>query len=519
MSYSYATSCSVPAQESWADVSVKEGSEQASPLILPATPRHRASSSHVGVGGDTDDSREPGSLGGEEADEGSAKEFRVLKVSAFRLEPDALPKSELTGLYFNRHRPCWSVDYYSRQRKRKTIDFFVPDVKHSTLALVLKCASACRLVLPRRFEDVPSWIPEPDESTGGLPYRAGAAFVNSAVLKWVLLNRLRGDALHSSSEPKRLHPRAYREAQSPVHGGGSGYPSGAEEFLYLPERLVSSDQQKQPHLLQQPPPIYGYSGPQQSPPSSFYYDGGSPAPSTHLQIDGREGMLPQGPCQEASLAGTRSPGLPMVKPEYPNQADSDGKKEVPFKGLAEVSPQASPATGASPASFKESLPVNGNRCPALIGSVYRGKRPLERGHKEVRCIRRPAVLPIPVPRLDERLLTASEKLEPSGGSGDLLWAGRVGRDPFVTLPFQSAHGSCFTPGDVSCWGHPSDVLRAWYGAAEGDGDDYSGLDAALLECSSPNAGGALLPFRVTAEDMAAAAELASRPYTPTDLSG
>ncbi|XP_026190675.1 uncharacterized protein LOC113146711, partial [Cyclospora cayetanensis] len=61
------------------------------------------------------------------------EEFRVLKNAAFRVEPETLPKSELTGLYFNRHRPCWSVDYYSRQRKRKTIDFFVP-VRECTTA-------------------------------------------------------------------------------------------------------------------------------------------------------------------------------------------------------------------------------------------------------------------------------------------------------------------------------------------------------------------------------------------------
>ncbi|KAL8454416.1 hypothetical protein Emag_001443 [Eimeria magna] len=491
------------------------------------------------------------------------EEFRVLKGSAFRLEPDALPKSELTGLYFNKHRPCWSVDYYSRQRKRKTIDFFVPDVKHATLALVLKCASACRLVLPRRFEDVPSWIPEPDESTGGLPYRAGAGFVDSAVLKWVLLNRPRGDVPYSSSESKRLHPRAHRdvrgkggsvvfdsprkpglsiplavspsltcdscseskvgtspplvtpEAQSPVHGGGSGYPSGAEEFLYLPERLVSTDQ-KQPQFLQQSPPIYGYSGPQQYSPSPCYYEDGSPAPSTHLQIDGREGGPSQGPSQESSLARPPSQELPMVKSDHSNTAGGDCKKEAFSKGSAGDIPQASPATGASPASFKEGLPVNGNRCSALTDSSHRGKRPLERGQKEVRCIRRPAVLPIPVPRLDERLLTASGKLEPLGGFNDLLWAGGVGIDPFAS---QSAYHSCFTPGDVSCWGQPIDVLRAWYRAAEGDGDECSGLDTALPECPSSAGGGASLPFRVTPEDMAAAAELASRPYTPTDLSG
>ncbi|KAL8449335.1 hypothetical protein Emed_003216 [Eimeria media] len=648
MSYSYATRCSVPAQELWADGSGKEGAEQQQPssLFLPPTSRHQTSNARVEIAtGDADESREPGSFGGEEADEGSTtrywgsaeeseanaselpaflqpealaelgisysmlfptlephsypikaslifissllpstllhraevhlwsrrmltpEEFRVLKGSAFRLEPDALPKSELTGLYFNKHRPCWSVDYYSRQRKRKTIDFFVPDVKHSTLALVLKCASACRLVLPRRFEDVPSWIPEPDESTGGLPYRAGAAFVDSAVLKWVLLNRPRGDAPYSSSESKRLNPRGNRdvrgkggslafdsprkpglsiplavspsltcdscseskvgtspplvtpEAQSPVHGGGSGYPSGAEEFLYLPERLVSSDQQKQPQLLQQSPPIYQYSGPQQYSPSPGYYDEGSPAPSNHLQIDGREGMPSQGPSPGSSLVGPPSQELPMVKSDHSISADSDWKKEASSKGLAGDSPQASPAAGAPPALFNEGLPANGNRYPALTDSVHRGKRPLERGQKEGRCIRKPAVLPIPVPRLDERLLTASGKLEPSGGASDLLWAGGVGIDPFTTLPRQPAYHSCFTPNDVSGWGQPIDVLRAWYRAAEGDGDEFSGFDTALPECPSLAGGGASLPFRVTPEDMAAAAELASRPYTPTDLSG
>ncbi|CDJ41017.1 hypothetical protein, conserved [Eimeria tenella] len=54
------------------------------------------------------------------------EEFRSLKAAAFRVDFESLPKSELTGLYFNRHRPCWSADYYTRQRKRKTIDFFVP---------------------------------------------------------------------------------------------------------------------------------------------------------------------------------------------------------------------------------------------------------------------------------------------------------------------------------------------------------------------------------------------------------
>ncbi|KAL8270426.1 hypothetical protein Esti_005655 [Eimeria stiedai] len=594
MSNTYAIRCSVPAQELWADVSAKEGAEQASSLFLPSTSRNQAFNSPVGTAGDTHESRGSVIFGGEEADEGSAhfwgsaeeseasgpdevhlwsrrmltsEEFRVLKGSAFRLEPDALPRSELTGLYFNKHRPCWSVDYYSRQRKRKTVDFFVPDVKHATLALVLKCASACRLVLPRRFEDVPSWIPEPDESTGGLPYRAGAAFVDPKVLKWVLLNRARGDVPNSSNDSKRLHPRANRdargkvgslaldsprkpglsiplavspsltcdscseskvgtspplvtpEAQSPVHGGGSGYPSGADEFLYLPERLVSSDQQKQQQLLQHTSPIHLYSGPQQLSPSACYYGSGSPVPSTHLQIDGREVVHSQKPSPGNSLAGPPSHERSTVKSEYPSGADSDWKNEASSRGLAGDSPQARPAAGASPASFREGRTLNCSRGSAFTGLVRRGKRPLERGNKEVRCIRRPAVLPIPVPRLDEKLLTASEKLEPSGGSTDLLWAGGAEIDPLVTLPRQPAYHSCFTPGDVSCWGQPIDVLRAWYRAAEGDGDDCSGFDTALPESISSTGGGASLPFRVTPEDMAAAAVLASRPYTPTDLSG
>lgn len=84
------------------------------------------------------------------------------------------------------------------------------DVQRSTLALVLQCASACRLVLPRRFEDVPLWIPEPDESTGGLPYRGGATFLEPAVLNWILLNRPKGELVFNSNDSRRLHPRSSR---------------------------------------------------------------------------------------------------------------------------------------------------------------------------------------------------------------------------------------------------------------------------------------------------------------------
>lgn len=86
------------------------------------------------------------------------------------------------------------------------------DVTHETLALVLKCASACRLVLPRRFEDVPLWIPEPNEASGGLPYRAGAANLDASILKWILFNRPRGEAALSANETRRLPHRGGRGA-------------------------------------------------------------------------------------------------------------------------------------------------------------------------------------------------------------------------------------------------------------------------------------------------------------------
>ena len=58
-----------------------------------------------------------------------------------------------------------------------------------TLELVLQFAAACRLVLPRRFEGLPSFIEEPDEASGGLPYRAGAAALSVQVLSYVLAAR------------------------------------------------------------------------------------------------------------------------------------------------------------------------------------------------------------------------------------------------------------------------------------------------------------------------------------------
>ncbi|KAL8273733.1 hypothetical protein Esti_002333 [Eimeria stiedai] len=86
------------------------------------------------------------------------------------------------------------------------------------------------------------------------------------------------------------------------------HPSGADEFLYLLERLVSSDQQKQPQLLQHTSPIHLYSGPQQLSPSACYYGSGSPVPSTHLQIDGREVVHSQKPCPGNSRRQPRESG-------------------------------------------------------------------------------------------------------------------------------------------------------------------------------------------------------------------
>lgn len=54
------------------------------------------------------------------------------------------------------------------------------------MALVLKYAVACRIVLPRRFEEVPLFIPEPDGTTGGHCYRGGARTLEPHVLEWIL---------------------------------------------------------------------------------------------------------------------------------------------------------------------------------------------------------------------------------------------------------------------------------------------------------------------------------------------
>lgn len=53
-------------------------------------------------------------------------DLRNLKADAVKLEGDRIPRSEVVGLYFKKHRPCWSVDYHTREGKRKTIEFFVP---------------------------------------------------------------------------------------------------------------------------------------------------------------------------------------------------------------------------------------------------------------------------------------------------------------------------------------------------------------------------------------------------------
>ncbi|KAL8428551.1 hypothetical protein Efla_003322 [Eimeria flavescens] len=616
----YATRCSVAAQEQWTNVSTEEGEDHPSSLCLPTGRTPGTADSIVVMSGDPEESR---GLGPEELDEGSAQywgstkgseaaggdssfftgpealaelgisysvlyptlephpysvkevhlwsrrmltleEFRILKSAAFRLEADSLPKSELTGLYFNKHRPCWSVDYYSRQRKRKTIDFFVPDVKHSTLALVLKCASACRLVLPRRFEDVPAWIPEPDESTGGLPYRAGAKALAPAVLRWVLLNRPRNDMAYSCSEAKRVHPRANRdvrgkvgasafefsqkpalsvplaispsltcdscsdskvgtssplvtpEAQSPVHGGGTSYQGGPEEFIYLPERLIANDQQKHQQKKQLAQAASGCPS-QQFPATACLFDSSSPVFPTQLQLEETEVLQPQPDCYGVTKALPPQEQQPLPQAGHAGRTAADWGNQSSVKDctgdLAQVRSVVS-----SPASFRQGKVSSSSRCGAL-SEPLRKKRPLEREHKEVRCIRRPAVLPIPVPRLDEKLLTASEKLEPSVGAHDLLWGGVLGTQTLVSLSNHWPHASCSTNGGVGCWGQPIDMLRDWYRAAEGEGVGISVNDIATAESTTSSTDFVSLPFHVTPEDLAAAAELASRPYTPTDAAG
>lgn len=81
--------------------------------------------------------------------------------------------------------------------------------------------------------------------------------------------------------------------------------------------------------------------------------------------------------------------------------------------------------------------------------------------------------------------------------------------------------SPLTPSDTlseggSCWGLPIDMLREWYRAAEeeqeslGNSEAEAATDRAGLSSSSTDV---CLPFRVTVEEVAAAAELSGDPFT------
>ncbi|PHJ22378.1 ap2 domain transcription factor ap2iv-2 [Cystoisospora suis] len=112
-------------------------------------------------------------------------DLRKLKADALKLEGDRIPRSEVVGLYFKKHRPCWSVDYHTREGKRKTVEFFVPDLSPETIRLVLQHAMECRKYMPRRFDLAPAFVPEPDEKAGGSPYRYGPRLLSPPVLAWV----------------------------------------------------------------------------------------------------------------------------------------------------------------------------------------------------------------------------------------------------------------------------------------------------------------------------------------------
>ncbi|RQX67511.1 AP2 domain transcription factor AP2IV-2 [Toxoplasma gondii CAST] len=116
------------------------------------------------------------------------KELRKLKAAAVKLEGDRMPRSDVVGLYFKKHRPCWSVDYHTRQGKRKTVEFFVPDLSRETIELVLVHAIECRKYMPRRFDQAPAFVPEPDDTTSGMPYRYGARLLSPKVLAWIVEN-------------------------------------------------------------------------------------------------------------------------------------------------------------------------------------------------------------------------------------------------------------------------------------------------------------------------------------------
>ncbi|KEP61373.1 UNVERIFIED_CONTAM: AP2 domain transcription factor AP2IV-2 [Hammondia hammondi] len=158
------------------------------------------------------------------------KELRKLKAAAVKLEGDRMPRSDVVGLYFKKHRPCWSVDYHTRQGKRKTVEFFVPDLSRETIELVLVHAIECRKYMPRRFDQAPAFVPEPDDTTSGMPYRYGARLLSPKVLAWIMENTNGSGrtSQHGNGQSRRL------EGDKGVEGyAGAGLlsgPAGTDAF-------------------------------------------------------------------------------------------------------------------------------------------------------------------------------------------------------------------------------------------------------------------------------------------------
>nr|CEL65101.1 TPA: AP2 domain transcription factor AP2IV-2 [Neospora caninum Liverpool] len=154
-------------------------------------------------------------------------ELRKLKAAALKLEGDRMPRSDVVGLYFKKHRPCWSVDYHTRQGKRKTVEFFVPDLSRETIELVLVHAIECRKYMPRRFDQAPAFVPEPDDTTSGMPYRYGARLLSPEVLAWVRENN------NSGRNSQHAHGQSSRRGEGEKAGSENGLPSCPAEGTSL----------------------------------------------------------------------------------------------------------------------------------------------------------------------------------------------------------------------------------------------------------------------------------------------
>ncbi|PFH36127.1 hypothetical protein BESB_043190 [Besnoitia besnoiti] len=163
-------------------------------------------------------------------------ELRKLKAAALKLEGDRMPRSDVVGLYFKKHRPCWSVDYHTRQGKRKTVEFFVPDLSRETIELVLGHAVECRKYMPRRFDHAPAFVPEPDDTTAGMPYRYGAKLLKPKVLAWIRENRnvsSRGSHAHHGGLASR------RGGDGEKAGGGAGNGNSIKYMRPIPVPSVA----------------------------------------------------------------------------------------------------------------------------------------------------------------------------------------------------------------------------------------------------------------------------------------